>query len=139
MGGLGVQGRSLPKQIRPLPESAKFKLVALLPLCPVSSELLRPLDFDRLHPRLARRSHLVEKMLRPKQRLRDGEVLCGYCVPPVLLVHELLLDGSQLFSQQVDMTLQALRNVRPSRLPNLLPPRSRLVPSFAAVSRCTVE
>jgi hypothetical protein len=35
-------------------------------------------------------------------------------VPPILLVHELLLDGSQLFSEQVDMTLQALRDVRPS-------------------------
>jgi hypothetical protein len=37
------------------------------------------------------------------------------------------------------MTLQALRNVRPSRLLDPLPPRSRLVPSFAAVSRCAVE
>jgi hypothetical protein len=37
------------------------------------------------------------------------------------------------------MTLQALHNVRPSLLPNPLPPRSQLVPSFAAVSRCTVE
>ena len=37
------------------------------------------------------------------------------------------------------MTLQALRNVRPSRLPDPLLPRSRLVPSFAAVSRCAVE
>jgi hypothetical protein len=129
LGGLGVQGRSLPKQIRPLPESAKIKLVALLPRSPVSNELLCPLDFGRLHPRL------VEKLLRPKQRLRDGEVLCGYCVPPVLLVHELLLDGSQLFLEQVDMTLpvQALRNVRPSRLQNPLTPRSRLVPSLAAV------
>jgi hypothetical protein len=37
------------------------------------------------------------------------------------------------------MTLQALRNVRPSRLPDPLPLRSGLVPSFAAVSRCDVE
>jgi hypothetical protein len=37
------------------------------------------------------------------------------------------------------MTLQALRNVRPSLLPDLLPPSSRLVPSFAAASRCAVE
>jgi hypothetical protein len=42
-------------------------------------------------------------------------VLRRYCVPSILLIHELLLDGSQLFWQQVDMTLQALRNVRPSR------------------------
>ena len=66
-------------------------------------------------------------------------MLRGNCVQPILLSHELLLDGSQLFPQQVDMTLQALRTVRPSRLPNPLPPRSRLVPSFAAVSRCSVE
>jgi hypothetical protein len=57
----------------------------------------------------------------------------GYCFPLILLVHELLLDGSQLFSQKVDM------NIRPSRLPDPLPPRSRLVPSIAAVSRCTVD
>ncbi len=63
----------------------------------------------------------------------------GYCVPSILLVHELLLDGSQLFSQKVDMMLKALRNVRPSRLPDPLPPRSRLVPSIAPVSRCTVD
>jgi hypothetical protein len=94
-----------------------------------------PLDFDRLHPRLARRSRLVEKLLRPKQQLRDGEVLRGDYVPPILLSHELLLDGSQLFSEQVDMTLQALRDVRPSRLPNPLTSRGRLVPSFAAVRR----
>jgi hypothetical protein len=139
LGGLDVQGRSFPQQIRPLQESAKIKLVALLPRRPVSNELLRPLDFGRLNPRLARRLRLVEKLLRPEQRLRDGEVLRRYCVPPVLLVHKLLLDGSQLFSQQVDMMLQGLRDVRPSLLPNPLPPRSRLVPSFAAVSQCTVE
>ena len=37
------------------------------------------------------------------------------------------------------MTMKALRNVRPSRLPDPLPPRSRLVPGFAAVSLCSVE
>jgi hypothetical protein len=71
LGGLDVQSRSVPKQICPLPEGAKFKLVALLSRSPVPYELLRPLDFGRLHPRLARcsrlarRSRLVEKLLRP--------------------------------------------------------------------------
>jgi hypothetical protein len=37
------------------------------------------------------------------------------------------------------MTMKALRNVRPSRLQDPLLPRSRLVPGFAAVSRCAVE
>jgi hypothetical protein len=37
------------------------------------------------------------------------------------------------------MTMKALLNVRPSRLQDPLPPRSRLVPGFAAISRCAVE
>jgi hypothetical protein len=94
LSGLDVQRSSFPQQIRPLPERAKVKLMTLLPRCPVTNKLLRPLDFDRLNPRLARSSRLVEKLLRPKQRLRDGEVLRRYCVPSILLVHELLLDGS---------------------------------------------
>jgi hypothetical protein len=91
---LDVQGRSFPQQIRPLPQRAKIKLMTLLPRCPVTNKLLCPLDFNRLNPRLARSSRLVEKLLRPKQRMRDGEVLRRYCVPSILLVRELLLDGS---------------------------------------------
>ena len=87
--------RSLfPQQIRPLPERAKIKLMALLPRCPATHKLLCPLDFDRLNPRLARSSRRVEKLLRPEQRMRDGEVLRRYCVPSILLVQEFLLDGS---------------------------------------------
>jgi hypothetical protein len=41
--------------------------------------------------------------------------------------------------QQVHMTMKALCNVRPSRLQDPLPPRSRLVQGFAAVSLCAVE
>jgi hypothetical protein len=42
-----------------------------------------------------------------QQRLRDGEVLRRDCIPPILLNHELLVDGGQLFWEQVGMTLQA--------------------------------
>jgi hypothetical protein len=69
LSGLDVQGRSFPQQIPPLPERAKIKLMALLPRCPASHKLLCPLDFGRLNPRLARRSRLVEKLLRPEQRM----------------------------------------------------------------------
>ena len=68
--------------------------MTLLPRCPVTNKLLSPLDFDCLNPRLSRSLHLYEILLRPKQRLRDGEVLRRYCVPSILLVRELLLDGS---------------------------------------------
>jgi hypothetical protein len=44
LSGLDVQGRSFPQQIRPLPERAKIKLMALLPRCPVTHKLLRPFD-----------------------------------------------------------------------------------------------
>ena len=82
-GGLDVQGLSFPQQIRPLPESAKIKLLALLPQYTISNELLRPLDFGRLNPRLARSSRLVEKLCLSydtqhfaiTQQMRDGEVL----------------------------------------------------------------
>jgi hypothetical protein len=97
LSGLDVQGRSFPQQIRPLPERAKIKLMTLLPRCPVTHKLLRPLDFNHLNPRLARGSRLLallEKLLRPEQRMRDGEVLRRYCVPSILLVHELLMDCS---------------------------------------------
>ena len=94
LSSLDVQGRSFPQQIRPLPERAKIKLMTLLPRSPVPHKLLRPLDFYRLNPRLARSSRLVEKLLRQEQRMRDGEVLSRYCVPSILLVHELLLDDS---------------------------------------------
>ena len=67
LSGLDVQGRSFPQQIRPLPERAKIKLVAMLPRSPVTNELLRPLDFGRLNQRLARRSRLVEKLLGQEQ------------------------------------------------------------------------
>ncbi len=67
LSGLDVQGRSFPQQIRPLPVRAKIKLMTLLPRCPVTHKLLRPLDFDRLNPRLARSSCLVEKLLRLEQ------------------------------------------------------------------------
>ena len=67
LSGLDVQGRSLPQQIRPLPERAKIKLMTLLSRCSVTHKLLCPLDFDRLNPRLTRSSRLVEKLLRPKQ------------------------------------------------------------------------
>jgi 3-methyladenine DNA glycosylase AlkC len=71
LSGLDVQGRSFPQQIRPLPERAKIKLVALLSRSPVMNKLLRPLDFDCLDPRLARSLRLVEKLLRPEQRMQD--------------------------------------------------------------------
>ena len=67
LSGLDVQGRSFPQQIRPLPERAKIKLMALLPRCPATHKLLCPLDYGSLNPRLARSSRLVEKLLRPKQ------------------------------------------------------------------------
>ena len=68
--------------------------MTLLPRCPVTNKLLSPLDFDCLNPRLTRSLHLYEILLLPKQRLQDGEVLRRYCVPSILLVRELLLDGS---------------------------------------------
>ena len=94
LSGLDVQGRSFPQQIRPLPERAKIKLMTLLPRCPVTNKLLCPPDFNCLNPRLTRNSRFVEKLLRPEQRLLDGEVPSRYCVPSILLVRELLLDGS---------------------------------------------
>jgi hypothetical protein len=57
--------------------------MALLPQCQVTNKLLRPLDFGRLNPRLARSSRLVEKLCLSydtqhfaiTQQMRDGEVL----------------------------------------------------------------
>jgi hypothetical protein len=105
---LDVQESSISDQVRPFLEVTKLELVALLQRSPVSHELPRVGDFYGLHQRLTRRARLLEELLRPKQRSRDGEVLCRDRVPPLLLDHELrvLMNGSQLFAEQIGMGLQ---------------------------------
>jgi hypothetical protein len=95
LSGLDVQGRSFPQQIRPLPERAKIKLMTLLPRCPVMHKLLHPLDFERVKA-LTRASPEARASSR-SCCVRSSEcemVLRRYCVPPLLLVHELLLESS---------------------------------------------
>jgi hypothetical protein len=96
LSGLDVQGRSFPQQIRPLPERAKIKLMTLLPRCPVMHKLLHPLDFEWVMKALTRASPEARASSR-SCCVRSSEcemVLRRYCVPPLLLVHELLLESS---------------------------------------------